>query len=127
MGKCFTLLPPGGNWHSQELEGASHLSTLPGPRGLGCPLTDVPSAEPFLIPRGDNLLLRWELRRPPRASRPGSPVWPPGGALVLGIFPAQQERRPDRRPCEGREGEASCGLAPGPRTYDTAGARCWHA
>ena len=59
--------------------------------------------------------------------RPGSRVWPPGGALVLGMFPVQQEQRPDRRPCEGGEGEASCGLEPGPRTYDTAGACCWHA
>lgn len=48
-------------------------------------MRDVPSAEPFLIPRGDNLLLRWELRRPPRASRWGwgGPLWdhppfPPG-------------------------------------------------
>lgn len=74
-----TLLPPGGNWHTQELEGASHLSTFPGPRGLGCPLRDVPSAEPFLIPRGDNFL-GWELRRPPWASRwgwGGSPVGSP--------------------------------------------------
>lgn len=47
-------------------------------------------------------------------------MWPPGGALVLGIFPTQKERRPDRWPCEGGEGEASFGQAPGPRTSDTA-------
>lgn len=31
----------------------------------------------------------------------------------------QQERRLDRRPCEGGEGEASCARAPGPPTSDT--------
>ncbi|XP_061295531.1 uncharacterized protein LOC133260816 [Bos javanicus] len=49
------------------------------------------------------------------AGCPGLP-----GALVLGIFPTQKERRPDRWPCEGGEGEASFGQAPGPRTSDTA-------
>ena len=74
----YTLLPPGGNWRSQELEGTSYLSAPPGPCGLGCPLRDVPYGEPFLVPRGDNLLCS-ELRRLPRAFRWGVGVpFPPG-------------------------------------------------
>lgn len=65
-----TLLLLGGDWRSQELEGTSHLSAPPGPCGLGCPLRDVPSVEPFLVPHGNNLLCL-ELRRLPRASRWG--------------------------------------------------------
>ncbi|XP_015329854.1 uncharacterized protein [Bos taurus] len=55
-----------------------------------------------------------------RVSDPLFPLPAAGSGAPRAPSGLRKERRPDRWPCEGGEGEASFGQAPGPRTSDTA-------